>query len=55
MNATVIIADDRPDWMIAEDNLMACKRLCKHCRKCSSRFGFDCKVLKGTEIPKFKR
>ena len=48
----VIIADDRPDWMKREDEVMACMTRCYLYKKCSSRFGARCKKLGGTEIPK---
>ncbi|MFD0825832.1 hypothetical protein ACT8ZR_09150 [Neobacillus sp. M.A.Huq-85] len=51
----VIIADDRPEWMAREDNMMICFTRCSLYKKCSSRFGMDCKRLGGTEIPKERR
>lgn len=49
---SVIIADDRPKWMQAEDRVMACWSRCPLYKKCSSRFGMDCKKLGGSEIPR---
>jgi hypothetical protein len=48
----VLIADDRPEWIKAEDRVAACQIRCSLFRRCSSRFGIDCKHLGGTEIPK---
>jgi len=50
----VIIADDRPEWVIKEDQVMTCWTRCSLYKKCSSHHGFDCKKLGGTEIPKIK-
>jgi hypothetical protein len=50
----VIIADDRPKWQREEDKLMTCFTRCSLYKKCSSRFGTDCKRLDGTEIPKLR-
>lgn len=47
----VTIIDARPDWMKAEDELMACMS-CHYFRRCKSRIGYECKHLGGTEIPK---
>ncbi|MBY0122182.1 hypothetical protein [Bacillus sp. S/N-304-OC-R1] len=52
---TVIIADDRPKWMQEEDKRMACITRCSLFKRCSSRFGTDCKRLGGTDIPKVKK
>jgi hypothetical protein len=51
---TVVIADDRPAWMIKEDRMMACLTRCSLHKRCSSRFGMDCKRLGGTEVPKIR-
>ncbi|MFS0776239.1 hypothetical protein ABC255_09555 [Neobacillus sp. 3P2-tot-E-2] len=48
----VIIADDRPTWMREEDTKMICFTRCSLYKKCSSRFGVDCKRLGGDMIPK---
>ena len=48
----IIIADDRPDWIKAEDKVAACQMRCYLFKKCSSRIGVDCKHLGGSEIPK---
>lgn len=50
----VIIADDRPKWVREEDNMMICLTRCSLYKKCSSRFGMECKRLGGTEIPKLR-
>lgn len=50
----VIIADDRKPWMIEEDKRAVCER-CFLYKRCSSRFGLDCKRLGGTEIPKMRK
>lgn len=55
MEAKVIIADDRPAWVKAEDKAMACLTRCKLNKRCSSRLGTDCKRLGGNEIPKIRR
>jgi hypothetical protein len=49
----VVIVDSRPDWMKAEDRMAACMR-CSLFKKCSSRFGYECKKLGGSEIPKIR-
>ncbi len=48
----VIVVDDRPKWMVQEDKMMACFTRCHLYKKCSSRFGFDCKRMGGNNIPK---
>lgn len=48
----VLIADDRPNWMKKEDEVIACKTRCSFFKSCSSRFGSRCKKLGGSEIPK---
>ncbi|MBO0959549.1 hypothetical protein J1P26_07355 [Neobacillus sp. MM2021_6] len=48
----VIIADDRPKWMVREDNMMICFTRCSFYKHCSSRMGADCKHLGGDMIPK---
>lgn len=48
----IIIADDRPDWVKREDEVMACMTRCSFFKRCSSRIGTECKRLGGTEIPK---
>lgn len=50
----VLIADDCPDWIKSEDRVMACSARCSLFKKCSSRIGFDCKKLGGSEIPKIQ-
>lgn len=50
----VIIADDRPKWMVREDNMMICQTGCSLYRNCSSRFGMECKWLGGTKIAKVR-
>lgn len=50
----VLIADDRPKWMVKEDKLMTCMTRCRLFRKCSSRYGVECKKLGGNEIPKIR-
>lgn len=49
----VIVIDTRPDWIREEDGEYACRR-CSLYKKCSSRFGLDCKKLGGDEIPKIR-
>lgn len=50
----VIIADDRAEWMKKEDDLMICLTRCSLYKKCSSRFGAECKKLGGTKIAKVR-
>jgi hypothetical protein len=50
----VIIADDRPKWVVDEDRMMTCWTLCSLYKYCSSRHGFDCKRFGGTEIAKLR-
>ena len=50
----VLIADDRPDWMKEEDEVMACMTRCSSFKRCSSRIGTQCKKLGGSEIPKIR-
>lgn len=50
----IIIADDRPKWMREEDLIVACQTHCHLFKRCSSRFGCDCKRLGGSEIPKIQ-
>lgn len=50
----VVIVDDRKPWMKEEDKVMICAWFCPLYRKCSSRFGHDCKRLGGSEIPKIR-
>lgn len=50
----VLIADDRPKWVREEDKLMPCMTRCSSFKICSSRFGVDCKMLGGSEIPKIR-
>lgn len=47
----VTIIDTRPAWMKREDELVACMH-CQLYRRCRSRFGYRCKMLGGSEIPK---
>jgi len=54
MMQNVLIADDRPKWMKEEDRVMTCMLRCSFYRRCSSRFGMDCKRLGGSEIPKIR-
>ncbi len=49
----IILADDRSEWMKAEDRVAACMRCCFF-EKCSSRIGWDCKKLGGFEVPKIR-
>lgn len=50
----VIIADDRPKWMQDEDRRAVCSARCSLYKRCSSKFGTDCKKLGGSEIPKIR-
>lgn len=50
----VVIIDDRQAWMKDEDRVMACLLRCSLYKRCSSRFGMDCKRLGGSEIPKVR-
>lgn len=50
----VLIADDRPNWMKKEDEVMACMLRCSSFKRCSSRVGTECKHLGGTVIPKIR-
>lgn len=50
----VIIADDRPNWMVREDNMMTCFFRCSLYKHCSSRFGVECTRQGGTKIPKVR-
>lgn len=54
MQGRVTIHDDRAEWMKKEDNTMACMTRCRLFRKCSNRYGKDCKRLGGTKIPKVR-
>lgn len=50
----VTIIDSRPKWQIKADKLFQCQTYCPMFKRCSSRFGADCKRLGGTEIPKIR-
>lgn len=50
--AQVVIADDRTAWMRHEDKWAVCFNRCPLFKKCSSRFGADCKRMGGTKIAK---
>jgi len=50
----VVIVDGRKPWMKEEDKLMTCAWFCPLYRKCSSKFGHDCKRMGGAEIPKIR-
>ncbi|WP_248891545.1 hypothetical protein [Bacillus methanolicus] len=50
----VLIADDRPAWVREEDKMMTCLLRCPLYKRCSSRYGMDCKKLGGSEIPKLR-
>lgn len=47
----VTIIDTRPKWVKREDDLFICQTYCKSFKRCSSRFGSNCKRFGGTEIP----
>lgn len=50
----VIIADDRPAWIKAEDKWAVCFIRCPLYKKCSCRHGAYCKRLGGFEIAKLR-
>lgn len=50
----IIITDTRSKWQIKEDNEAACFNRCPLFKYCSSRFGYDCKRLGGSKIPKIR-
>jgi hypothetical protein len=54
MNGQVLFIDERPQWMVKEDKLMACMTRCHLFKKCSSRVGSDCRKLGGEVIPKLR-
>lgn len=51
----VVIADDRPKWMIKEDQWFYCKTRCRLFRKCSTKVGCECKHMGGSVIPKIRK
>lgn len=51
----VIIANDRPKWVRAEDKRAVYQTRCSQFKKCSNLLGSDCKKMGGTEIPKLRR
>lgn len=53
MVLNVTIVDSRPDWMRKEDGDYACYR-CSFYKHCSSRIGYECNRLGGSEIPKIR-
>jgi hypothetical protein len=56
MKQAVVITDDRPKWMTAEDRFMEClNSRCRWVLSCQSRFGKECKHLGGGKIPKMRR